>query len=157
MEIEIKIPDLKITEEEQLSRNKALLSNDKQNGLGYLSLIIPFLKIHGPLSVTDLKDLIQSYLKREVERVNVYRQADRLFKLGILHKVSSGDILTMEEYEKETIHKHIEAKHRKFLSTISLPFRKTYGNRNYFWLSNGEGDKYVEWCCKLNGFEYKKK
>ena len=157
IDFDIEIPELKITPEEQENRIKRLLTNDQEKGEGLLSLILVFVKKYGPLAITELKDLLQTYLKKEIERVTVFRQSDRLVKLGLLYKVSSGEILAMDELEKEIIHRHIESKHRKFLSTISIPFRNTYNNRNYVWIANDEGERYIEWSCKLNKFSYRKK
>lgn len=154
MAIEIKLPEVKVNTKESEQIINKMFSDDMAKE-GMLSKILVFVKMHGPLAITDLKDKLQDYLKREVERVTIYRSSDRLVKLGILHRASAGDILVMDEQEKEPIHKHIEAKHRMFLSNMTPQFKSRFNNRNYLWI-NGQGEKYVEWCCKLNNFEYKK-
>jgi len=153
MPIKIKLPEVKVDTKESEQRTKRMFSDDMAKE-GMLSKILVFIKLYGPISVTDLKDKLQDYLKREIERVYVYRASDRLVKLSILHRAAAGEILVMDEEEKEPIHHHIEAKHRQFLSNMTPQFKQRFSNRNYLWI-NGEGEKYVEWCCKLNNFEYK--
>ena len=48
--------------------------------------------------------------------------------------------------------KKIIERFHHFLSKIPVAFRNKYTDVNYFWISNGEGFKYIEWCCKLLGF-----
>ena len=53
--------------------------------------------------------------------------------------------------------RHAEATHRLFLSKLAPNFRGNYGGRNYVWIPNGQGDKYLKWCCNLNKIPYKEK
>ena len=122
-----------------------------------LSKCLVFIKLNHPLSVTDLQKSLFDYYKSDLDRVVVFRNCEKLAKWGLIVKVNAGDLLAMPEDEKNQMHKLAEAKHRKFLQTISPQFRVTYNNRNYVWVSNGEGEKYLEWACKINGFKFNKK
>lgn len=155
MEIEIKLPEQKITPEEIESRIRRTLKEDNDKGEGLLSKCLVFIKLYSPIAITDLTDKLQEYYKKEFERAYVYRACDRLQKLGLIYKATIGDILIVSEEEKTTIHRHIESLHRKFLTNISPQFKNRYNIRNYVWFNNGEGLKYLEWACKINNFPYK--
>jgi hypothetical protein len=114
-----------------------------------------FIQMNQPLAISDLQDLLLKYYKKEIDRVVIYRACERLAKWGLIVKVTAGDLLAMPEEEKDSISLLAEARHRKFLTNISPQFRGRYNIRNYVWISNGEGIKYLEWCCKINGFEYR--
>ena len=153
-EFEIRLPEIKLDSKEVEARIKKTLTDDFEKGEGLLSKCLIFVKLYGPMAITDVSDKLQEYYKKEFERAYVYRACERLSKFGILNKLMIGDILLIPDEEKLPIHKHIEALHRKFLTTISPKFRGQYHIRNYVWFVNGEGNCFLEWACKLNKFSY---
>lgn len=155
MGINIELPEQKIDKEDFESRVRKMMTDDSEKKDGLISKSLVFIKLSdSPLSITDLQTNLFNYYKKDIDRVNVFRACDELAKWGIITKTTSGDILSMPEQDKKQIHKHAEAKHRAFLQNISPQFRGRYNNRNYVWI-NKEGEKYLEWACKLNGFKYK--
>ena len=154
MSIKITLPEFKVDEKAKDLQIRSIFGNDVEKKEGILTKVLVFIQIYQPLTITELKDKIQGYYQKEVDRVVIFRAVDRLTKLGLLNMTTSGDILAMLEDEKSDIHRHIEAKHRKFLSAISPQFRNRYNNVNYTWVANGDGLRYLEWCCKLLGFKY---
>ena len=65
--------------------------------------------------------------------------------------------MVMPPNEQKDIHKEAYRKFFKYLEHIPKQFRRNYDKLNYYWVLNGEGDEYLEWCCKLLGFEIEKK
>jgi len=154
MSIKIFLPEQKIDESQRETNIKKIFGEDKERKEGLLSQIMVFVYLNKVLSITELTDKLQEYYKREFDRIAVFRGTDRLYKLGLFKRITGGELLSMDEEEKEEIHKYTESKHRKFLSKISPQFRNRYSNINYVWVANGEGHKYLSWCAKLNNFSF---
>ena len=155
MKFKIELPERKEDKDKE-ALNKKMFSDDFEKGNGLLSKVLVFIEMYDVVSVTELTDLLIEYYKVYYNRANIFRACERLQKLDILNQTTSGVVLIMAESEKEPIHNHIVAKHKKFLNNIPAPFKHRYNDVNYFWISNGEGKKYVEWCCKLLGFKCEK-
>lgn len=153
----ITLPEQKIDMVLKEQKIKRMFGEDSEGKEGILSKIFIFVYLYGPLSITDLTDRLQKYYQLEYDRVSVFRAVDRLYKLNILNMMKGGDVLTIDESEKDENHKEVERLHRKFLDDIPQNFRSRYHNRNYVWFANGEGLKYLEWCCKLNKFNFETK
>lgn len=154
MTIKIELPKQKIDNEVLESRIKKSLTDDFEKKEGLLSKCLVFIKLYAPMSITDLQTELFKYFKKNIERVNVFRACDELEKWGLITKTTMGDMMLISEQEKEPKHRHAEAKHRQFLQKISPQLRIRYNNRNYVWI-NKFGDKFLEWACKLNGFNIK--
>ena len=155
--IEITLPQVKVDKEEQDQRVKQILTYDKNEKEGILSQVMVFAQMYGPLSITNLTNKMENYFRKEIERANVSRAVEQLVKLGLMMRVTSGDVLFMPEDEKDEIHKEVDRIHRNFLQRIATPFRSNYSKVNYVWVANGDGLQYIDLCCKLNGFDYKEK
>jgi len=150
------LPEQKVSEVERESVIRKMFKDDKDKG-GILSSVFVFTYISEPITVTEIKDKIQNYYKKEIDRVSVFRAVDRLHKLGLFNKTTTGEVIAMEETEDEDITlKLIRARHRGFLLKISPQFRSRYNNVNYVWVSNGFGIKFIKWCCEINGFKIEK-
>ena len=153
--MQIKLPEQKINNEELMGRIRRAMSEDFEKKEGLMSKCLVFIKLYAPMSITDLQERIFKYYKKDIERVNIYRSCDELWKWGLIIKTTMGDLLLIPEEEKSDFHKHAESQHMKFLQKISPQLRNRYSNRNYVWINNF-GEESLEWACKLNGFEYKK-
>ncbi len=155
--IEITLPPVNVNKEEQDIKIRQMLTYDKNEKEGTLSQVMVFAQMYGPLSITNLTNKMELYFRKEIERANVSRAVDKLVKLGLMMRVTSGDVLFMPEDEKDEIHKEVDRIHRNFLQRIAQAFRNNYSKVNYIWVANGDGIKYIDLCCKLNGFDYKEK
>lgn len=156
MGIKINLPERVITKKEEELRIKRILGDDFNEKKGILSKILIFLNVSGSMSITELTSMVNDRYKFNLDRVNIHRFCDKLLDLGLINKESIGRILILDEEEKNSQHKHAEAKHRKFLYGINTQFKERFNNINYVWLSNGILDDYLEWSCKLNNIPYEK-
>jgi len=156
MDFDINLPAVKKDDKLTEQINKKMFSDDGDKSK-MLSKVLIFIKMNQPVSITELQNKMIEYYKVDMDRSNVFRAAQKLQKLGILNQTVSGVVLAMSESERDAIHNHIIAKHRQFLERIPQAFKARYNDVNYFWVANGDGVKYIEWCCKILGFEVKQK
>ena len=156
MEFKIIIPkNPPIKKEEIINQNKKMFADDFQKE-GVLAKTLVFTKMNEPIQCTDLKEIFQGYYQIEFD-INVIKRAlKRLNDLGILHSITSGELMTISPNQMNDFFKEAYRKFFLYLEHIPKQFRKQYTHVTYFWVSNGEGNNYLEWCCKLLGFEIKK-
>ncbi len=98
--IEITLPPVNVNKEEQDIKIRQMLTYDKNEKEGTLSQVMVFAQMYGPLSITNLTNKMELYFRKEIERANVSRAVDKLVKLGLMMRVTSGDVLFMPEDEK---------------------------------------------------------
>ncbi len=156
MSFKITPPELNIDKKEVEARNRRMFKEDFEKN-GMLAKVMVFIHMYEPLSTSELADKMTYYYQLEHDRVRVFRAVDRLVKLGLIFRVTSGYVLTLLESERKVVHNKILDKHRSFLSRQPKQFQNRYTDVNYFWIKNGEGMKYMEWCCKLLNFKCEKK
>lgn len=153
--MEIKLPKIPIKKEEIKQRNKAMLTYDTDKG-GILAKVLAFIKIEEPASNDTIKEALQSYYKIEFDISRIKTATKRLYGLSMLNSITSGELMTMPPNEHTEIHKEAYQKFFRYLEHIPKQFRRNYDKLTYYWLNNSEGLEYVEWACKLLGFEVTK-
>ena len=114
MPIEITLPDIKFNPEEIISRNRRTLKEDFDKE-GILANVLVFTYLNQPTSTTDLANKLSFYYKKEFDRVKVYRALDRLVRLGIIFRATSGYILSLIPSERKKIHNEILDEYRLFM------------------------------------------
>lgn len=152
MEFTIELPKNPITKEEIKSKRKAMFREDFDKG-GNLAKIFVFTKLNEPVNSQDLKMILQGYYKTEYDINLIKRGLKKLNELGILNSISSGEIMSMPQNEMNDLLKDVYRKFFIFLDHIPKQFRKQYNQVNYYWVSNGDGEEYIEWCCNILGFK----
>lgn len=150
----IHLPELKINQEERKKEIRALFSNDFEK-MGILNQCFIFCNLNEPASVTEVTDNMSKYYQMEFQRTAIFRALQRLVKLGLVHTTTSGEVVMMPSNERKEIHNHILAKYQNFLKKIPEPFKKRYTDVHYFWIANGNGLDFIEWCCKILKFDCK--
>lgn len=155
MSFKITMPEPEITTEEITKKNKAMFSENLAKG-GLLAKALVFTYQGQPASTTEITKAINSYYRIDVDRAMIYRALQKLVEKHIIATTTTGTVLHLQEAERTPIHKKVVEKYTTFLVTIPDQFRKKFQNINYFWVSNGEGLKYIEWCCKLLNFKCEK-
>lgn len=151
MDIKI-MPKKSINNQEKKFQIKSLLGEDFHQKNGILTKVLVFLQINQPCSTNELKDKICKHYEEDIERTKIARAIKKLQYFGLIYETTPNEILLSQEGGEE-FRNHILAKYNKFLDGIPTQFRKNYGNMSYFWVSNGNGIKYLPFCCKLLGFE----
>lgn len=153
METKFKItmPEQEIKPEYEEKRKRAMFSEDLEKN-GILAKAFIFVYLNQPASVTEISEKMSEYYKTDFERGTIFRALKKLADNNILFRTQSGYVLSLNPPEQKPIHQEILKKFYHFISTIPTPFRNRYNDVNYFWI-NGEGTKYVEWCCKLLNFK----
>ena len=155
MDFEITLPDNPINSEEIVNKNKRMFSEDFEKA-GFLTKILVFTKMNEPLNSQDVNLLLQKYYKIEFDINVVKRGLKKLSELGILNSITSGDIMATPNNKLDDRHKEIYNKFFVFLDHIPKQFRKQYNQVNYYWVSDSGERDYLEWCCRLLGFGFKK-
>lgn len=155
MKFKITPPNLKIDDKEIESRNRRMFKEDFEKG-GMLAKTLVFIHMYEPISNSALSGKLTNFYKQEHDKVAVFRAIDRLVKLGLIFRVTSGYVSSIPLNEKKEMHKKIMEKHWQFLSRQPKQFQHRYTDVNYFWVKNGDGMKYMEWCCKLLNFKCEK-
>lgn len=155
MKFKITPPNIDIDDKEIEARNRRLFKEDYDKG-GMLAKVMVFLHMDEPLSTTALSYKLTNFYKQEHDKVRVFRALDRLVKLGLIFRATSGYVSSIPEGERKPIHKKIMERHWQFLSRQPKQFQHRYTDVNYFWVANGDGMKYMEWCCKLMNFKCEK-
>lgn len=151
---EIEMPELVINQVQRKKEIQAKFKEDFDKGRELTQVFI-FTYLHQPGSATEISDALSKYYKKEFDRTAVFRVLNRLIKLGLIHTTTSGMVAHTPYNERKDIHNLILTKFNHFLKGIPEPFKKRYTDVNYFWIANGEGVDYIEWCCKILGFKYK--
>lgn len=154
MVFKIKLPRNNIKIEDIQARNRRMLHDDFERE-GLLAKILVFLKMNEPASNDEIKEFLQNYYKIEFDKSKIKISTKRLNDLGILHSITSGELMTMPLSEQTELHKVAYKKFFIYLDHIPSQFRRNYNKVTYYWISNGEGNVYIEFCCKLLGFEYR--
>jgi hypothetical protein len=156
MNFEIKLPPNPISREEIKAKNKRLFKDDFDKD-GILAKTLIFTKMCEPLNSQELQTNLRNYYKIEFDVNLVKRSLKRLNELGILNSITSGEIMSMPQHELNELYKEIYRKFFLFLDHIPKQFRRQYNQVNYYWVSNGVGSEYLEWCANILGFEIIKK
>ena len=155
MEFKIIIPEQNMKSEDIERRNRAFFTEDFNKG-GILAKVLVFTKLNQPVSTTEITKILNDYFKMDFDRASVYRALQKLNEKNIITTTSSGIVQSLTLGERLPIHTQILEKYYAFLHKIPTQFRTKFQNVNYFWVSNGEGMKYIEWCCNLLNFKCEK-
>jgi len=145
-------PEVPVSREEVRNNNNRMFNEDSQKN-GILAKTLVFTQEEEPVGAYELQILLQKYYKVEYDKTSVSRALKKLNNLGLLHGITSGELMTMEDNEMLPIHRHAFAKFRKYLEHIPKQFHRQYTGVFYYWVSNGDGQDYLEWCCRLLGFQ----
>lgn len=155
MNFTIKLPENPIDPDEIKNKNRKMFRDDFDNG-GVLAKVLIFTKMNEPVNSQDLRTYLQGYYKIEFDVNLIKRGLKRLNELGILHSITSGDVMSMPQHEMSDLYKEVYKRFFHFLDHIPKQFRKQYNQVNYYWVANGAGEEYLEWCCKILGFGIEK-
>ncbi len=150
----IELPEIKTDSETVVNRNRGMFKMDLDKG-GMLAKVFIFAYMNQPISTSKLTEKLQEHYHVEFNRGTVYNSAKKLVDLGLLNTITSGDVLMIPDPEKTEIHNKIVEKFFLFVNQMPKHFRNAYNKVNYYWLSNGEGYNYIEWCCKILRFGVK--
>lgn len=153
--MKIKLPKNPIKPEDIKSKIKRIISDDCERG-GIMAKVIAFIHMDEPSSNEDIKESMQNYYKEEIDKQKIKANTKRLYELGVLKMVTSGEIITMPQNELVGLYQEAYRKFFKYLDHIPKQFRRNYDKVSYYWISNGGGLEYVEWACKLLNFEVEK-
>ena len=153
--IKIVLPKLNIDPIEVERKIRAMFYDDLEKG-GSLAKVFIFCYLNQPCAVTELTKKLTDYYQFDYDRATVFRAMKRLNEKYILAKATSGDMLSLQDQERKPIHKEAIEKYYGFLRPIPEQFRKNFHSINYFWVQNGNGLKYIEWCCKILNFKIEK-
>lgn len=153
--MKIKLPESPITPQEVKQRNKKMMADDFEKRDGYLPKVLVFIKLNQPITNTEIKTELQKYYKFEQSIDKVKNCTTRLKEVGILNSITSGELMTMPPNEKTELHREAYRKFFAFLDHIPKQFRKNYDKVSYYWVDD-DSEEYVEWACKLLGFEIEK-
>ena len=151
----ITLPEREHNPQDSEKKIKAMFKEDADRG-GLLARALVFLYMKQPCSTTDLKDMISNYYGVDYDRTAVYRALRKLIDKHLVASTTTGIILHLSEAERSEVHHEITKKYFEFLNKIPEQFRKRFQNINYFWVANGEGVKYIDWCCKVLNFKCEK-
>jgi len=154
MRFKITPPTNPVVPEEVRQKNKRMFSEDFDKS-GILTKSMVFTKLNEPVAKGDLKLALQEYYHVEFDKSAIGRALKRINELGLLQSITSGELTTMPQNEMTEMHRKAYKKFFQFLQHIPKQFRRNYDAVTYYWVSNGEGNLYLEWCCKLLGFDYK--
>ncbi len=146
------LPEQEIDEKETESKNRANFSKDLAKG-GLLAKSLIFTYMNQPVSTTEITKLLNDYYKMDYDRSSVFRALQKLSEKHIIATTTTGTVMHLPEGDRSEIHKKVVEKYYAFLHKIPTQFQKKFQNINYFWVSNGLGTKYIEWCCKLLNFK----
>lgn len=153
MEIEIIPKEEKINKKEREQNIRRLFGDDFNERNGILCNVLVFMQIIQPCSVNELKNKICSHYALDIERTKISRAIQKLKNFNLIDEKTPNEILLYGDEGK--LSNHIIAKYNKFLSDIPTQFKKNYGNMKFYFVSNGEGIKFLPYCCKLLGFKIK--
>lgn len=151
----IKLPKNPINLEQIKIKNKRVLSEDHEKG-GLLCKILVFIKMNEPVSNDEIKELLHNYYFNEFDKSKIKLATKRLNDLGMLNSITSGDLMTMPSNERDELHTEAYRKFFLYLEHIPKQFRRNYNRLTYYWINNKEGLEYVEWACKILGFDVQK-
>jgi len=146
-------PEIEIDKEVLEKRNKAMFKDDFDKG-GILAKAFILTYMNEPVSVTELTTILNKQYHIENDRATVYRVLKRLVDKHLFFTATSGYVISIPDPERREIHNKIMEKYHKFIRTIPEQFRKRFHDINYFWVANGDGLNYIQWCCDILGFKY---
>jgi len=155
MEFKITMPETQIKNEEIENMIKAMFNEDLTND-GILAKVFVFCYLKQPIRVTELTEKLNEYYKTDIDRSAIARALNKLVLKHVVCVKGSLDSLSNNPGEQTEMDKRIIERYHVFINHIPAPFRKNYNDVNYYWIANGEGIKYLEWCCKLLKFECEK-
>lgn len=152
MEFKITLPEQEIKPEIIEKRNRAMFTEDLEKN-GVLAKVLVFTYLNKPCTVTEITKIISKYYKLDIDRAKIFRAYQKLVEKGLVFTTTPGDIIHTAIGERKEVEKEILTKYYSFLENIPESFKKNFTNINYYWLSNGEGTSYLEWCCKILNFK----
>lgn len=155
MGIKINLPKNPITKEEIKARNRAMFKEDFDKG-GVLAKILVFITMNEPAQSKELQEKLHEYYRVGFDINHIKRGVRKLNELGILHSITSGEMMTMPQNELSDLVKSAYGKFFLYLEHIPKQFRRQYNQVIYYWVPKGSGEDYLEWCCNLLGFEIEK-
>lgn len=153
--MEIIKPNNPTSNEEIKAKNRRMFKEDLDRG-GILAKAFIFVKDNEPTYSTEVRQKLIEYYKYEFDKSTISRALKKMGELGLLNSVTSGELTMMPDQERTTYHRIAQAKFLKFLQHIPKQFWSQYNSLVFYWISNGDGLEYLEWCCRLLGFEVKK-
>jgi len=148
-------PDIHINGETDVMNNKEKFINDFQAN-GILTEVFIFCAINQPITKGLLTDKLTEYYRKQFDPGTVYRSLKLLTSLGILHSVTAGEVVLIQSNMRNDMEKEVVERYYAFLDHIPKQFRQNFGGMAYFWVSNGDGVQYLDFCCKLLGFKCEK-
>lgn len=157
MGIKIELPKNPMKPETIIQKNKKLFSDDLDKE-GYLAKSYAFIKMNEPTYNEELKKKLMEYYQIEIDISVAKRVTKRLSELGLLNSITSGELMIMprNELEESPIYKEAYRKFFVYLDKIPKQFRRNYDKMAFYWIPNGVGEEYLEWCCKLLNFKMSK-
>lgn len=138
------------------SRIRGMFNEDFQKN-GLLAKIFVFIAMLQPMSATQSTSKLTSYYKIPFDKGTISRNMKKMAEMGLFHSITSGDLQHTPHDMRSAMQKEAYDKHQRYLETIPTQFRKKYDAVNYYWISNGMGEEFVEWCCKIIGFKFEGK
>lgn len=155
MKFKITLPPADVDPKDVESRNRAMFSDDLEGG-GILAKSFIFCYLNQPSTITEITRKLNQYYETNLERTKIFRALQKLNEKFIVAQVSTTELLSIPSSERKKMHEAILSKHNNFLMGLPDAFRKKIAKVNYFWIPNGNGTKYIEWCCKLLNFKCQK-
>jgi DNA-binding transcriptional ArsR family regulator len=156
MEFKIFLPENIMNNDDVERINRAMFNEDNKNG-GIIAKVFIFCYLNQPIRVTEITERFNEYYKTDLDRAVMGRALSKLVLKHLVCVKGSGDVLATIPGEQTEMDKRIIEKYHGFINNIPAPFRRNYNNVNYYWVANGDGVKYIEWCCNLLNFKYEKK
>jgi hypothetical protein len=149
---EIELPKVVQTPESKRSIIRGAINEDNARE-GLLAKTLIFTYLHQPVTVTEITNHLNAHYGLDIDRTKIYRALMWFVQKNIMVMESTNVIFSLEPTELTEIQLEVERKHRKFLSPIPKQFASRFEKVNYYWISNGEGLNYIEWCCKILGYK----
>lgn len=141
----INLPPSNITPEEVQSKIRAELNDKSQDYI--LAKIFVFIYNNQPLTVTNVKELLDSYYKRNFDRATMSRYFKRLVNLGLLETMEGGWSL-ISESQGNGMRLKVRERYLSFLNKIPEQFKDKFKHTRYFFVSSF-GETFVPWVCKV--------
>jgi len=153
----IALPDNPISEETNQAIVRAFFKKDVEDDGGFLTKTFVFLYLNQPVTVTLLTDKINEYFHTDEDRIKTSRALKKLESKNIVGSIFAQETLIKKPTDLTDIDKEIMQKYLQFIASLPSNLKQTYESVKYYWVSNGEGIKYIEWCCDLLGFPCEQK
>ena len=81
------------------------------------------------------------------------RRLQKITERRIMHMAGATYIASIPQNERNKVHEEVLIKYHRYIKGLPEQFRKRYQEINFFWVANGDGLKYIDWCCNLLGFK----